>query len=164
MRWVRHAAVVLALLFVTLGLPAFFTVDFSTLLSQEPDAVTSASLELPDQPSGEFLVLLNGSCHPDTLSQWRLFFAGEDAGVIMSDISCKVIAGDAAALQLARRYQARLPEHQMELKQENGLLLVSQAEAEKFDLLVLSKEAAQGYGLAELPPEVETVTVKGEAP
>lgn len=160
---IKHVAFVLAVLFVVLGIPTLFSVDVAALLAPDgADAVTRASLELPEQPSGEFLVLLNTDKHRDTLEQWRLFFSGEDAGVIMSDISCMVIDGDATGLQLAERYQARLPENQMTVKQENGLLLASKAEAGRFDTIILSREAAESYGVSVRSGEIEIIPVKGE--
>ena len=62
MKWMKHAAFVLACLFVTLGIPLL--IYSPNLFSRGLDAVSSASLEIPDQPSGEFLVLINKDRHP----------------------------------------------------------------------------------------------------
>ncbi len=84
--------------------------------------------------------------------------------MIMSDVDCRVAAADAAAMQLARRYQLRLPENQMKLKIENGLLLISKAEVGLFDAIVMSKEMADRYQADTLwqQPDIILVSVKGE--
>lgn len=168
MKAVRHIAVIITALFLILGLPAAMYVDIPALFQAEEkvDAVASASLPLPEQPSGEFVVLLNRQKHMDTISQWQLFFSDGDAGVIMSDVDCRVAAADAAAMQLARRYQLRLPENQMQLKPENGLLLISKAEVGLFDAIVMSKEMADHYQVSTLSeqPDILFFSVKGEAP
>ena len=108
------------------------------------DAVSGASFTVPDQPSGEFVVILNRSRH-SALEDWTSFFSEQEVGVIMEDLSCATVAGDAAGLQLAQRYQARLAENQMTLRRENGLLLVSKAEHGRYDVIILSKETADAF-------------------
>ena len=166
MRVGRHIAVILTALFLILGLPTAMYVDIPALFRPEAktDAVASATMELPAQPSGEFIVLLNRKKHPDTTGQWELFFSGGDAGVIMSDVDCRVAAADVTAMQLARRYQLRLPENQMKLRSENGLLLISKAEAGRFDAIVMSKEMADIYQAETLSdqPDILFFPVKGE--
>lgn len=166
MKAVRHIAVIGTALFLMLGLPTAMYVDISALFQAEEkvDAVASASLPLPEQPSGEFVVLFNRTKHRDTISQWQLFFSGGDAGVIMSDVDCRVAEADSTAMQLARRYQLRLPENQMKLKTENGLLLISKAEVGLFDAIVMSKEMADRYQADTLwqQPDIILVSVKGE--
>ena len=73
---------------------------------------------------------------------------------------------DTSAMQLARRYQLRLPENQMQLKAENGLLLISKAEVGLFDAIVMSKEMAERYQVATLSqqPDILFFSVKGETP
>ena len=166
MKAVRHIAVIGTALFLMLGLPTAMYVDISALFQAEEkvDAVASASLPLPEQPSGEFVVLFNRTKHRDTISHWQLFFSGGDAGVIMSDVDCRVAEADSTAMQLARRYQLRLPENQMQLKPENGLLLISKAEAGLFDAIVMSKEMADHYQVATLSgqPDILFFSVKGK--
>ena len=159
-----HITVVAGTLFLCLGIPTLVYVENFPLFSGTVDAVSSASMELPEQPSGEFVVFLNTAKHPDTSRQWSVFFSGEDAGVIMSDIDCMVIDGDAAGLQLAERFQARLPENQMRIKRENGLLLVSKAEYSLFDVMILSREMADAYKLKSVyaADGILCVAVKGE--
>ena len=165
---VRHIAVVVLALSLTLGIPVAMSVDISALFSakEQADAVSSATMPLPEQPSGEFVVLLNRQKHTDTIAQWQLFFSGGDAGVIMSDVDCRVAQSDTSAMQLARRYQLRLPENQMQLKAENGLLLISKAEVGLFDAIVMSKEMAERYQVATLSqqPDILFFSVKGETP
>lgn len=164
MKAVKHIIVVIAALFVILGIPTLSSVDVSALLSGNPDAVTHASTELPDQPSGEFIVLINNDTQGDYIEEWREFFTEGDFGVIMSDIGCMTFEGDTTAIQLAERYQARLPENQMTLKSENALLLASKAECGLFDAIVASKEMADAYKLDDIcaRDSVTCITVKGE--
>lgn len=161
----KHLAVILAGLFVFLGIPTLIFVDFTTLFTAEPaSAVTGASMELPEQPSGEFVVLLNTDRTGDTTEQWKLFFSGGDAGVIMSDLDCMAAQSDAAGIQLAERFQARLAENQMQVKRENGLLLISKAQCAQFDVIILSKEMADFYQLQTVLQQdhLVPIIVKGE--
>jgi len=162
-----HALVVFAALFVVLALPALLQTDVSSLFSDSAkvvDAVASASMEIPDKPSGEFVVLLNKSLHEDTASQWEVFFSGGDAGVIMSDVECRVFDSDSPGLQMAQRYMARLPENQMKLKAENGVLLASKAENSMFDVIVMSWEIFEAYkiNVEKISDDVLVIEVKGE--
>ena len=164
MKYVRHIAFVLAALFVTLGLPALLLFDVGAMISGvEADSVSGASLDLPDQPSGEFLVLVNRTKHPDTLSAWTDFFSEQPVEVIMEDISCITLDGDAAGKQLARRYQARLAENQMSIRQEDPVLTASRGEWGLFDVIILSREMADGYRFETVysSPEVAVIAVKG---
>lgn len=109
------------------------------------DAVTSASVII-DKPSGSYIVLLNEDKHRKygTADDWARFLNGESL-VIMDDAQCQVIDQDAGGKQLAESYQSRLPENQMKLTEENGLMLLSKAERGGFDVIVLSREFADAY-------------------
>lgn len=63
MKLVKHAAIILAARFVTLGIPMLYYLDAGTLFPGRADAVTGAFLAQPDQPSGQFEVLLNREKH-----------------------------------------------------------------------------------------------------
>ena len=141
MKILAHVGIVAAALLVSLCLPAYCYLRGDA----GADAVSSASMDLPDQPSGEFVVILNKDRHPLTLDEWTAFFREEEVGVIMEDISCLTANGDAAGIQLARRYQARLAENQMKITTENGLLVVSRAENGLYDAVILSKELADAW-------------------
>ncbi len=164
MKILKHILVVLAALFLALGVPTLCYVDVPALLSGNADAVTHASTYLPDTPSGEYIVLVNEKTQAGYVDQWREFFTEGDAGVIMSDISCMVIEGDVTAKQLAERFQARLPENQMTISQENGLLLASRAESGVFDSIVVSAEMAESYKMQDIFARdgVVCINVKGE--
>ena len=88
MKVLKHIGIIALTLFLTIGLPGLFYLNRSGLLGGQADAVTSASLVLPDQPSGAFLVLINSSRHPATLSEWNRFFTEQPVDVIMEDIDC----------------------------------------------------------------------------
>ena len=128
-----------------LGVPSAVYLDLFS--GKAPDAVSQASMKLPDQPSGDFIVLIKTSLHEDTIGDWCSFF-NDDYAVIFDDISCTVAQGDAGGLQLAQRYQAQLPENQMTIREENAALLVSKAEAGYIDVAVFSREMADMLGLA----------------
>ena len=167
MKRLRHIGLVALILLVCLGVPGLLFADFGQIGSRDgPDAVSSASLALPDQPSGEFVILMNTARHSGSLDQWSDFFLEREVGVIMEDISCLVPASDATGEQLARRYQARLAENQMRLRQENGLLVVSRAENGLFDVIILSREMADAYdyGTVYQRGDVQVITVKGTQP
>lgn len=143
-----HIGLVLVLLFLTAGLPIL--THFDVFGGQDAaDAVSQASVALPDQPSGAFVVLINNSLHPDTMEDWKAFFTDADElPVIFENISCIVAEGDANGRQLAERFQIQLPENQMTLREENPTLLVSKAEAGLLDVAVFSKEMAEALKLA----------------
>ena len=163
MKRLLHIVVVLVSLFVLLGVPALFYSDAIGARLSGVDAVSGATVEVPDQPSGEFAVLINIEKHPDTLEQWRDFFTEKPVDVIFEDIDCLVVDGDAAAKQLAQRYQSRLAENQMSVRSENGMLTVSKAQWGEFDVIILSKEMAQAYNYDTVynSGDVTLITVKG---
>lgn len=142
MRALKHIGIVLLGLFLCLVLPGLFYVDVGAIIADGLDAFSSASMDLPDQPSGEFVVILNRDRHPLTLDEWTAFFREEEVGVIMEDLSCLAAASDPTGVQLAQRYMVRLAENQMKLTAENSLLVVSRAENGLYDVIVLSKEMA----------------------
>ena len=128
--------------------------------------MTGASLALPDQPSGEFIVLLNEEKHGETMEEWRSFLTGEPVGVIMEDLSCLVAKGDSAGAQLADRYRARLAENQMTVRAEDPLLVVSRAEQGLFDAAVFSREMADACRLDTVlaRDRIGVIRVKGAEP
>lgn len=143
----KHFLFIFSALFIILGIPALFFSDWSAVFNNGGvDAVTGASLDVPDTPSGNFYVFLNKTYHSD-LEEWQNFFEEKPVGVIFEDISCQVLAGDAAGIQLAERYLARLAENQMKLSAGNPTLLASKIESGKFDVAIVSKEIAEIFSL-----------------
>ena len=146
MKDTRHIVVSLVTLFVLLGLPAIYYGGHGAFSGGGgADSVTGASLELPDQPSGEFVVLLDREKHRSTLEAWTDFFSDRPTDVIMEDLSCLTLRGDSTGAQLAERYQARLAANQMTIRQEDPTLVASRADQGLFDVIVLSKEMADAY-------------------
>lgn len=143
-----HGIVVLAALAILVCLPLMAHPELFPSAGNAPDGVSGASLVLPDQPSGKFIVLIRTDRHADTIGDWRNFFMDEEFAVIFDDIQCLVADGDVAAQQLAQRFRAQLPENQMRLRTENPTLLVSKAEAGRIDVAVFSEEMAQALRLA----------------
>lgn len=163
MKAIRHILCIAAGLLVFFVLPGFLTGNLSVLTGSAADAVTGASMEVPDSPSGEFYVLLNRDRHALSLEDWRSFFEEKPVGVIMEDISCLAVQGDTAGRQLADRYLARLAANQMSLKEENSLLVVSRAESGQFDVIIVSKEMAEAIGFETAMGRsfTETIAVEG---
>ena len=160
MKLLAHIGTVAAALALCLGLPALLWAPRGS----GTDAVSGASLDIPAQPSGEYIVILNRDRH-DALEDWEKFFTEQEVGVIMEDLSCVTAQGDAAGLQLAQRYQARLAEHQMSLRSENGVLLASKAERGMYDAVILSKEMADAYDYSSVyqRPDALVLAVGGGA-
>lgn len=165
LRALRHIAVIGAMLAVTLGIPASQSRKLKTLVTDGPDAIASATVEI-DQPSGEYYVLINRDRRTDeeSLEFWRTFFSGGSVGFIFEDIVCSVASGDAAGLQLAQSFQSRLPENQMKIKTEDSILLFSKADHEKFDVLIVSAEIAKAYNAYSAfgSDSVEVISLTGE--
>ena len=163
----RHIAVVLAALFMILGIPALLLADAGAILSpRHAESVTCASPAVPDQPAGDFLVLINREKHPDTLPAWSDFFLEGEAGAVTEDISCMVVQGDPAGFQLAERYRAILAAGQMRIRQENPILVVSRMENGLFDVVILSRDTADTFRFSTAydSPGVAVLEEKGDAP
>lgn len=162
----KHFFFTLILLFVLLGIPALLWGDWSAVLPRgnSVDAVSGASLDVPDQPSGNFYIFMNTAYRHETLSEWRDFFEERPVGVIFEDISCLVPSFDAAGIQLAERYQARLAENQMSFRTEETALLTSKIEAGIFDVVILSREAAEALKLQKVFSDstIMTVVIEGK--
>lgn len=160
-----HIAAVAGALLLTVGLPVLRSDAVRTKL-RGTDAVSSASV-IPPQPEGEYLVLINRDLHTDaeTLALWQDFFTGDDSPIIFEDISCGTASGDAGGQQMADNFRARLPENQMRVRTEDGTLLLSKAEHGRFDVIILSADAADRYAAETLSAlqNVETIRVKGAA-
>ena len=168
MRVLGHIARVAAGLFLLIGLPLIVSGRAAELLSGKADAVSSATAVM-DQPSGEYVILINRDIHSDpaALEAWKAFFAhGDTDGIVglFEDISCTVSSSDPAGLEAAKSYISRLPENQMKLRTEDCTLMLSKAEHGRFDVIVMSKEAAES-GKARRAAELantEIVCTKGE--
>jgi len=118
-------------------------------LSGGTDAVSGASVVI-DKPSGNYTVLINRDLHKSEsdMAAWREFFSGGDFSIIFDDISCVTLDGDAGALTLAQSFMSRLPENQMTVQSEEAVLTLSKADNGRFDVLIVSDEAAGKYGIS----------------
>lgn len=167
MRMWKHVCIVAGSLFVTLGAPYMTTDHFRNMVSgNDIDAVSSASV-IVEQPSGNYLVLMNLDKHgnADAMEQWRLFFSGsDDYDVIFEDVVCTVASSDPNGRTMAESFRSRLPENQMKVKSEDATLMLSKAEYGKFDVIVMSEEVADLYTASQLYDKgsVEVMYVKGE--
>ena len=116
----------------------------------KPDAVSSASIVLPDKPSGEYTVFISISRHEESLEDWKKMFLDEDdVSVIFEDISCIVAKGDTQGMQMADRLKIQLPENQMTVREENPVLLASKIESGKIDIAIMSKEMSDYLKISE---------------
>lgn len=159
-----HALAVALALGLLVGLPVLTHLDaFRGSAGEGEDATSSASIELPAQPSGNYLVLIRTDLHEDSLTDWEHFFRDEDFEVIFEDIQCLVAEGDATGLQLAERFRAQLPENQMTVREEDPTLLVSKAETGRVDVAVFSSEMADAMQLTpeSVSADLTVLTVSG---
>ena len=163
MKDTRHIVVCVVALFVLLGLPAMYYGGHGGFSGAGTDATTGASAELPDRPSGDFVVLMDRAKHPDTLEAWTDFFSDRPTEVIMEDLSCLTLRGDPSGTRLAERYRARLAENQMTIRREDPTLVASRADRGLFDVIVLSKEMADAYQFESTLDDsrVAVISVKG---
>ncbi len=147
----KHFFIIFISLFLIIGIPAVFFGDWSSVFNKGGvDAVSGASLDVPDSPSGNFYIFMNRARHHE-LSEWQDFFEERPVGVIFEDLSCQVLSADVTGVQLAERYQARLAENQMKLRPEsNSLLLSAKIENGFFDVVIVSKEISDACGLKQV--------------
>lgn len=144
---IGHIAVCTAGIALLAVLPFALAGGFDRL-SGDTDAVSSASVII-EKPSGRYTVLINRDRHrsADDLAAWHEFFSGGDIGIIFDDIECVTLSGDAGALTLAQSFMSRLPENQMKVTSGDVVLTLSKAEHGRFDIMILSDEAAEKYGI-----------------
>lgn len=164
----KHTGIILAAVLLIIGVPLCCTGFFRTLFSDSVDVVSSASLVL-EQPSGEYVVLINRNLHPDAdaLEDWITFFSGtageDELLIIFEDIGCSVASADAGGIELANSFRSQLPENQMKVMEEDATLLLSRADEGLFDVLILSKEFADLYHAeTAYQDNVEIVTLKSK--
>ena len=133
--------------------------------SDSPDAVSSATAKpvSAGDMSGKYMVFINRELHDKagTTGDWEKFFSfSDDVPLIMEDITCKVVQFDSEGLDTARKYQARLPENQMIIEQEAGVMLLSKAELGRFDVMIMSEAAAKSYSAQTLYDKENILTIK----
>ena len=133
--------------------------------SDSPDAVSSATAKpvSAGDMSGKYMVFINRGLHDKagTTGDWEKFFSfSDDVPLIMEDITCKVAQFDSEGLDTARKYQARLPENQMIIEQEAGVMLLSKAELGRFDVMIMSEAAAKSYSAQTLYDKENILTIK----
>lgn len=150
-----HVAFIACLSAVLFGVPFVAFANVGAMVSDGVDTVSSATI-IQDAPSGDFAIYINRDKHPDerVLGDWVAFFSGEETPLIMEDISCVVLSGDVAGIDMAESLRSRLPENQMSLRVEEAALALSKAEQGLFDVLAVSEEMRQAcfaYTLEELP-------------
>lgn len=146
--------------FLLVAMPTAFILDQTQ--EKAPDAVSGASINLPDKPSGDYVLLLNRSLHKDTIDEWITFFRDGELNVIFDDINCIAAQSDVDALKMADRLIAQLPENQMRLRTENPTLLVSKAENGCIDAAIFSKEMADAMKLRTVSDEnIVCIIIKG---
>lgn len=137
-----HIVCIAALALVLIGVPVALYANPAVFTAETPDAISSATT-IQEAPSGHFTIYINERMHAkkDVLADWETFFRGEDAPLIMEDITCIALAADPAGVDMAKSLQSRLPENQMKLRTEEAMIALSKAEAGVFDCLVMSDEA-----------------------
>ncbi len=163
-RVVKHIAVCLAGVLLLIVLPFTLAGGF-TIFSGGTDAVSSASVVI-DKPSGSYTVLINRDRHKSEsdLAAWHEFFSGGEFTIIFDDIECVTLQGDTGALTLAQSFMSRLPENQMKVTTGDAVLTLSKAENGRFDMMIVSAEAAEKYGIADIydGKNVDVIAVEDE--
>lgn len=157
-----HIATVLVAFALFAGGPLLAFADVRSLLAPETDLVSSATT-IQAAPDGRFYILINGERHPDkaVLADWVTFFEDKEAApLIMEDVSCVALEGDAAGIEMAESLQSRLAENQMTLRTEQGVLAVSKADAGLFDVLVLSEAAYDAYAAGSVADRPDVVVIE----
>lgn len=155
-----HIILSLTAAFLLVGIPGLYILDQTA--EEQPDAVSGASIKLPDKPSGDYVLLLNRSLHEDSFDDWVAFFRDGELNVIFDDINCIAALSDVDALKMADRLIAQLPENQMQLRTENPTLLVSKAENGCIDAAIFSKEFAEAMKLKADPDgSIAYIIIKG---
>ena len=161
---VKHIAVCLAGITLLIVVP-FALAGGASLFSGGTDAVSSASV-VTEKPSGSYTVLINRCRHKnaDDLAAWHEFFSGGEFTVIFDDIECVTLRGDEGALSLAQSFMSRLPENQMKVTANDAVLTLSKAENGRFDMLIVSAEAAEKYGIESVydGKDVDVIAVEDE--
>lgn len=159
---ILHLAADLLIIFALTGIPVLLYCDLP--VKGGYDAVSSASIELPDSPSGEFLIIINRDLHEDTAEDWKDFFEGDYLKVIFEDINCLVPDGDVTGLELANRYMAILPENQMRVSDDDAVLIASKLEAGYADIMILSVDMADALGIStdSIPDNMLVIKIQGE--
>lgn len=165
LRVVKHIAVCLAGIALLIVLP-FVLAGGLTAFSGGTDAVSSASVVI-DKPSGSYIVLINRDRHrkESDLAAWHEFFSGGEFTIIFDDIECVTLQGDTGALTLAESFMSRLPENQMKVSVGDASLTLSKAEHGRFDMLIVSSEAAEKYSISDIcgRDDTDVIYVKDEA-
>lgn len=155
-----HIILSLIAAFLLVGLPGLYILVQRA--ENRPDTVSSASVKIPDKPSGEYVLLLNRSLHKESFDDWVVFFSDGELNVIFDDVNCLASESDTDALKMADRLIARLPENQMKLRTENPVLLVSKVENGCIDTAIFSKEMADEMKLrTDSDDNIACIIIKG---
>lgn len=143
---IKHIGIVIASTVILVGIPLWSTGFLNSLFSDNPDAVSGASVIL-EKPSGKYLIFINKDLHQDTdiLKEWITFFSGGDILYIFEDIACSVASGDLGGKELAESFRSQLPENQMRVKEEDATLIVSRMDERLYDIVILSGEFAEMF-------------------
>lgn len=163
-RLVRHIAVCLAGIALLIVMPFALAGGFAVFVGST-DAVSSASVVI-DKPSGSYTVLINRDRHKSEsdLAAWHEFFSGGEFEIIFDDIECVTLQGDTGALTLAQSFMSRLPENQMKVTTGDAVLTLSKAENGRFDMMIVSAEAAEKYRIEDIydGKNVDVIVVEDE--
>ena len=168
LRLTLHVAGILISIALLLGIP-FLTSDYGQAWLQggEVDAVSSATGLILDAPSGSYYVLINREFRKDaqSMQDWAAYFSGESDYILsFEDISCSVAETDTGAVDMAESFQSRLPDGQMKVQKVNATLLISRAECDCYDFLIMSEEFAQANGFRqELCGNVQVLKIGGSS-
>ena len=163
-RVIKHIAVCLSGVLLLIVIP-FASAGGFMIFSGSTDAVSSASVVI-DKPSGRYTVLINRDRHKseNDLAAWHEFFSGGEFTIIFDDIGCVTLQGDTGALALAQSFMSRLPENQMKVTTGDAVLTLSKAKSGRFDMMIVSAEAAEKYRVSDIyaGKNVDVIAVEDE--
>ena len=77
---------------------------------------------------------------------------------MFEDIICCVAENDTAGYTMAQSFQSRLPENQMVIHKEDGTLMMSKADIGRYDIIIMSKEAAKMSNVDTLEGRDDSIT------
>lgn len=165
--FIKHAGITLAAIGLLVVVPVFshFPLTFG---KTQVDANSSASIELPDTPSGQYYILVKESfVQDDSPEDWEAFLSADEEDVLpvlFDDVHCMVAEGDVYGAQLAERYQAILSPDQMTITSEEPTLFISKAEAGYIEMAIISADMADSLGFStdEQAEQVTLLTVSGD--
>ncbi len=146
MKIVKHIVTVVLLFGIFLGIPFLIYKDAIISHINNVDALTSAT-QIVEAPSGKYVIMINTKATGDETDEWLSFLAGEEVGLMWTDLRCLVAETDISAVDMAVSLASRLPANQFVVDSEQAIMAASKAVEGVFEVAVFSEEFADKYNL-----------------